>query len=62
MIRLSAAARVCGVLIGLATLAGCADNAPPAPANRVSIMDLAQSDAALDADCGAIDDLRLSRQ
>ena len=30
MIRLFAAARLCGVLIGTAMLAGCADNNPPA--------------------------------
>jgi len=47
MIRLSAAARLGVVLIGMATLAGCADNAPPSEPSFYK--DLAQADAALDA-------------
>ena len=48
MIRLLAAARIGGALIGIAVLAGCADNA--APSGLPSFyQDLAQSDAALDA-------------
>lgn len=50
MIQPGAAARVCGVLIGLAALVGCADSSPP-PAGQPSLYkDLAQSDAALDAE------------
>jgi uncharacterized protein YkwD len=48
MIRLPAAACICGVLIGLAALAGCADNPPP-PGEPSFYRDLAQTDAALDA-------------
>ena len=47
MIRLFAAARLCGVLIGTAMLAGCADNNPPAEPSFYK--DLAQADAVLDA-------------
>ena len=49
MIQPGAAARVCGVLIGLAALVGCADGAPPA-GQPSFYKDLAQSDAALDTD------------
>ena len=49
MIQPGAAARVCGVLIGLAALVGCADSAPP-PGQPSFYKDLAQSDAALDVD------------
>jgi len=48
MIRLSVAARIGGALIGIAVVAGCADNAPPSGLPSL-YQDLAQSDAALDA-------------
>ena len=49
MIRLFAAARVCGVLLGAAMLFGCADNPPPPTEQPSFYKDLAQPDAALDA-------------
>jgi len=49
MIRLSAAARLGGALIGIAALAGCADNPPPSGVPSF-YQDLARSDAVLDAD------------
>jgi uncharacterized protein YkwD len=48
MIRLFAAARICGALLGVAMLAGCADNAPP-PGEPSFYKDLAAPDAVLDA-------------
>jgi len=47
MIRLSAAAPLGAILIGMATLAGCADNNPPGEPSFYK--DLAQTDAVLDA-------------
>jgi uncharacterized protein YkwD len=48
MIRPSAAALVCGVLMSVAGLAGCADNSPP-PGQPSFYQDLAETGAALDA-------------
>ncbi|HYA05194.1 MAG TPA: CAP domain-containing protein [Xanthobacteraceae bacterium] len=48
MIRPSVAARIGGALIGIAVVVGCADNAPPSGPPSL-YQDLAQSDAALDA-------------
>jgi len=48
MIRLFAAARVGAVLLGVAALAACADNPPPS-GEPSFYRDLAQTDAALDA-------------
>jgi uncharacterized protein YkwD len=50
MIRLFAAARICGVLLGAAMLFGCADNPPPPSGQPSFYKDLAQPDATLDAD------------
>jgi uncharacterized protein YkwD len=47
MIRRSAAAFFCAVVIGAAGLAGCVDNAPPSEPSFYK--DLAQADAVLDA-------------
>jgi uncharacterized protein YkwD len=48
MNRPSAALLVCGALIGIAALAGCADNPPP-EGQPSFYKDLAQADAAVDA-------------
>jgi len=48
MIRLSAAARLGGVLLGAAMLFGCADNPPPPSEQPSFYKDLAQPDAVLD--------------
>jgi uncharacterized protein YkwD len=48
MIRRSTAVRVCGALLGIAALAGCADNGPPS-GQPSFYRDLATTDAALDA-------------
>ena len=50
MIRRFAAARICGVLLGVAMLSGCADNPPPPSEQPSFYKDLAQPDATLDAD------------
>ncbi len=47
MMRLSAAARIGAILMGMAALAGCADNGPPSEPSFYK--DLAQTDAVLDA-------------
>jgi uncharacterized protein YkwD len=49
MIRLSAAALVCGVFIGVAVLAGCASDNNPPPGQPTFYQSLASADAKLDA-------------
>jgi uncharacterized protein YkwD len=49
MLRGATALLVCGALIGIAALGGCADNGPP-PGQPSFYIDLATTDAALDAD------------
>ena len=48
MLRGATALLVCGALIGIAALGGCADSGPP-PGQPSFYIDLATTDAALDA-------------
>ena len=61
MLQGATAALFGGALIGMAALAGCADNGPP-PGQPSFYHDLATTDADARRQRGAIDDLGLSQQ